>query len=467
MKHLICLIFCCVFLCSCSLHEPVDVEFTDIPDNYLSMKDISSTNIDSTSAGITDKVWWKDFLDPRLEGLINEGLENNLRIRQSLSKVEAALHRHGLQWSALFPNVTLATRAERSRLDVRTFGNTSTNVRVALLVSYELDLFGRLASLSKSARESLAAEIFSSQRMIQEVVSQIVVSYFTIAQRCQNLDLIKETVDLQQKTLSLVEDRYRAGRIDSLDVYQFRTSLIRRKALRPDFEINLAQERHLLSVMLGKYPINLVSCDGTGLDKDLLLKLSDNPQDLLLKRPDILSAKSLLAAGHHRISSKMAERLPVINLAINGGYASPEIKDLFNASTLVWSVASELALTVFDFWGKKSAVEIERALTRELEYRYREIVLSSFKEVEDRVSAHFYLQEKVKLASLEVESVSNTVKLSVEKYLKGVSDYVSVLLAEDRMYEAKRSLIDARSRYAINYIELQKSLGKIPLSLYE
>ena len=183
------------------------------------------------------------------------------------------------------------------------------------------------------------------------------------------------------------------------------------------------------------------------------------PAQLIERRPDVIAAQRSYLAAHRRVSSAKKDRLPQIRLTSSAGTSTDELKDVLNINNNIWNLAANLSKPIFDAGKIKSQVDRARAQREEARYQYVQIALQAFAEVETALAAEGFLtgQETALRASATEAGEAQT--LALEDYQAGLTDIVTVLESQRRVFDAKRSLIEVQNLRLQNRIDLYLALG--------
>jgi len=253
---------------------------------------------------VADIPWQEFFVDPQLRKLIALSLENNRDLRVAALNIERSRAQYQIRRADLLPHVdaNAAGSVQRVPADLSSSGRATTVDQYSIglgVSSYELDLFGRVRSLKDQALEQyLATE--QARRSVQiSLVSQVAVSYLTLAADLERLKLAKDTLANQQESYKLTKSRYEAGVSSALDLYQAQTSVDAARVDIARFTTLVAQDENGLNLVVGsKVSAELLPkalSETVAAVKEVAPGL---PSDVMLRRPDILQAENLLKAGY-------------------------------------------------------------------------------------------------------------------------------------------------------------------------
>jgi outer membrane protein TolC len=224
------------------------------------------------------------------------------------------------------------------------------------------------------------------------------------------------------------------------------------------FESNLDVTLNALSVLAGRFPDRDMGGNTMSLinSPDIMAGL---PSELLMNRPDIKSSLMRLKASDERISTAIAERFPSLNLVGSYGGASDEIGTILDSPNVLWSVLLQIAQPIFDGNRRKAEVRRAEAEFREQLAEYHESVLNAFREVEDALARINASKKRIAMLYDQVNASRNSHRLSLERYLQGVSDYLPVLTEQLGLFNAESNLLQAKRQLISDNIQLARALG--------
>ncbi len=444
-----------LFSAGCAVHRPQEVSLpVDLPPIFSEKASAEDPH--------TGK-WWESFADTRLNALVEEAFESNLDLAQAharLAQVEALLRVAG---AAERPAVGLEAAAGRGRQSAPAglpfAPATADSYRLSAAASYEIDLWKRLASRTEAARlDALAAR--QDVKGLTLTVSALVADlYYLVAEQREQLALSDRTIAAFADTLERVELRYREGLVPALDVYQSRQNLATALARRPQFENALAAAEHALAVILGRYPQRSAEKEPVQIPWQISPFAAGVPGELLARRPDVEAALLRLRASDERIGAAIAERFPALRLTGSYGASSAELGDLLSSGAIFWNLLLGIAQPILDGGRREAEIERSRALFHEDLARYHQSVLVAFREVEDALAANRTSEERLRHLEAREEASAAALRLALDRYLQGLSDYLPVLTAQGLHFDAQSQLLSARRQLVSDRITLARALG--------
>ncbi len=454
-SHSSCLFFFIVslLLAGCSAVPSDKYPSAPVPDQW---QQPTSTQQVKSSA------WINDFNDPQLELLILQALANNHDLKASAGRVEAALAQARIVGADLNPSVDGNLGAQRQRSNTESNGsvsnNYSTTLNLGVDISWELDLWGRLSSRARAATlefEVSEAEWQAAQLSLSASVAR---SWFNLTEAQLQLNLVEQRLSNLSDNLITIEEDFKLGLRDALDVYLARADVAGEQARIANRRSTLLTARRTLEILLGQYPEGLITSTKT------LTPLSSPipsglPSELLQRRPDLIASQKQLESTNQLAAAAHADRYPRLTLTGDVGTSSSDLDNLVSSDYLVWSVFGGLSTPLFDS-GRLEAEE-ERAVAniKIAEANYNQALLTAFQEVEEGLINETLLQEQeaaLKTASEESIAAEN---LAFDQYQNGLLDFITVLESQRRSFDAQSTEIEVRNQRLQNRINLYLALG--------
>jgi NodT family efflux transporter outer membrane factor (OMF) lipoprotein len=402
--------------------------------------------------------WWKIFNDERLNGLIDEAFSKNLDLAEAIARLEQSMAISRRTAAAQRPFIKLEGQASQDDAPGFFGNNSGTSYRLSLSAGYELDLWQKLKSRTAAANLEMESSRQEVMALYLGLTAQIVDFYYLATEQRAQLDLTDSTIDSFVDTLKRVDRRYRAGLVSALDVYQARQNLASARARRKIFEANLALAEHALTVLLGRYPQRETVGSSAELPEEFAPLSAGLPSELLTRRPDIQAALLRLRASDEMVAAAIADRFPSINIL--GSYGTS--RTAFSTGDLsgaFWSLLVNLAQPVLDGGSRSAEVDRSRAVFRENLARYHRAVLSAFQEVEDSLARSSATEQRIRMLQDRVDAASNALRLSLDRYMFGLSDYLPVLTAQILLFDAQSALLEGRRQLISDRVSLARAIG--------
>jgi multidrug efflux system outer membrane protein len=424
---------------------------------------IASAN--SSAASAADLGWREVFIDPRLQGVIDLALTNNRDLRVAVLNIEQSRAQYRIQRAALVPSVAATatgTKGESSSAQVIAGGDRSVEVYTANLgiASWEIDLFGRIRSLSNAALQSYLATQETSRSVQVSLIAQTAGAWLNLAADEDLLALSEETLRTRQETMVLIRKRFEAGAISQLEVSQAETLI---EAARSDVATAAAlveQDKNALRLAVGAdVPTDLLPAGGLVTAQILRDLPAGLPSDVLTRRPDVLAAEHQLAGANANIGAARAAFFPSISLTASTGVASGSLGSLFDSGNGAWTFAPRVSLPIFAGGANVANLDSAKAGRDIAVANYEKTVQTAFREVSDGLAVQSTIAERVGSQERLVAAANDTVRLSQARYGAGIDSSLSVLDAQRTLYTSQKTLIVARLARETNLATLYKALG--------
>ncbi|MEC5399008.1 efflux transporter outer membrane subunit [Uliginosibacterium sp. H1] len=417
--------------------------------------------------------WWKLFGDATLDALQAQAAEANQDLKAATARLVQSRTLTRTARSEQMPQVGVGfgpTRQKPSPASQGLPADADTPIttvwRAQAGVSYEVDLFGRVAS-SVDAAQATAAQNEALFRSVQLALqADVAQAYFLIRELDAEQALLTRTVTLREDALRLVQKRFDAGDIGELDVARARTELAAAQSQSQGVARRRANAEHALALLLGKAPAEFA------LAPDPLTRLAvadavaipaGLPSALLERRPDIAAAERAMAAANARIGVARAAFFPNLTLTGAAGFESNDLGDLFNWSSrsfLLGPIAGTiLSLPIFDGGRRQASLDRSRAAYEEDVASYRQTVLNAFREVEDNLAGLRILAEQTRTQDQAVTAAARAAQLSQVQYREGSVSYLDVIESDRSVLTHQRVAVLLDGERARAAVALVRALG--------
>ncbi|WP_395505553.1 efflux transporter outer membrane subunit [Ectopseudomonas hydrolytica] len=409
---------------------------------------------------------WQNFIvDPELRRLVGIALDNNRSLRQTLLDIEQARAQYRIQRADRVPGLNAGASGNRQRLpsDLSSNGvsEVASSYQVGLsLPEYELDLFGRVKSLTDSALEQYLATEEAGRSAQIALVAEVSQAYLTYTGAQQRLDLTQRTLASREESFALVEHRRGAGAASALD-YQEALGLVEQS--RAELERNQRQKRqafNALVLLLGTpdavAAIPAGSPDGLRVLQDIA---PGTPSELIERRPDIRAAEHRLKARNADIGAARAAFFPRISLTGSFGTSSAEMSGLFEGGSRSWSFMPNLTLPLFDAGRNRANLSWAEVRKDAAVAAYEGSIQTAFREVADALAATDTLRREEAARRALADTSTATLKLARARYEGGVDSHLRYLDAQRSSFVNDLSLIESSTERQIALVDLFRALG--------
>ncbi|MCP1505278.1 multidrug efflux system outer membrane protein [Pseudomonas marginalis] len=415
------------------------------------------------SQAAAEQGWKQFFHDPALQQLIQTALENNRDLRVAALNIDAYAAQYNIQRADLFPAVSATGSGSRQRVPARSSQTGKESISSSYsatlgISSYELDLFGRVRSLSEEALQKYFATEEARRSTQISLVASVATAYLTWQSDKELLKLTQETLGAYEQSYKLTSRSNEVGVSSALDLSQARTSVENARVALARYTRQVAQDENSLTLLLGTgLPANLAS---KPLSDDLLSEVPAGlPSDLLQRRPDILQAEYNLKAANANIGAARAAFFPSISLTANAGTMSPDLGGLFKGGSGTWSFAPQINIPIFNAGSLRASLDYSKIQKEINVANYEKAIQTGFQEVSDGLAARETYKEQLEAQRGFVAANQDYYRLAERRYRIGVDSNLTFLDAQRQLFSAQQSLITDRLAQLTSEVTLYKALG--------
>jgi NodT family efflux transporter outer membrane factor (OMF) lipoprotein len=411
--------------------------------------------------------WRSVVTDTRLAQLVELALDHNRDLRAAAANVSAARAQYRISDAARLLTVDAGAGSTASRAGSTAGGVVNRQYSVSLgVTAWELDLWGRLASLRDAALSSYLATERTREGVQAALVTEVAQAWLTLAADRQLQALAQQTLTSRQESLALTQHRRELGAASTLDLAAAEAAVQTARGTSAQVELQLAQDLNALRLLLGTEPPAALLPAGGELAQDavdgasaLVEVPAGLPSSVLLRRPDVRAAELSLQAGEANVAATRAALFPTLSLTGAVGTASKALSGLFAAGSGAWSLAPALTLPVFDGGATRSALDYARAQREGSLASYEKTVQSAFREVADALAERASLGERIAAQQALVTAYADSLRLVTERRRLGAESALAVLDAQRTLWTAQQTLVSLRLTEQSNRLTLFKALG--------
>ncbi|MEO8482181.1 MAG: efflux transporter outer membrane subunit [Acidobacteriota bacterium] len=406
--------------------------------------------------------WWTVFGDAELSALQDRAASANQSIRIAAAQLAQARALTAQALSAVYPQVSAGAQASDQRLSGTRTGataaSTSSSFSLPVSVSYEVDLFGRRLKSIEAAEATLQASAADLENVRLIIAAELASDYFTARRLDSELDLLTRGIDVLQRAVDLVRNRFEGGVASGLDLAQeesllasTRTQAILVRQQRDQFE-------HAIAVLVGE-PAPVFRLPARVLDTAPPSLAIGLPTDLLERRPDVAEAERQMAAANARIGIARSAYFPSLGLSASGGWQSASLLKLFDVPSLIWAVGASLAQDVFSGGAKKAGVDYATAGFELAAADYRGTILRAMAEVQDALSGLQILSEAAVTQGQAVDASSRALDIATNRYRGGLASALDLVSAQQTLLANQRLAVQLEGERLVTTVDLVKALG--------
>jgi multidrug efflux system outer membrane protein len=402
---------------------------------------------------------------------VDEALTNSLDLQAAIARVESARAQVTLAQADLLPIVSWGAGAQRNRSTrvgtnplPPSFSPLTTDYRLALNASYEVDLWGKFRTSTRAAQNDLLASEYARETVRTAVAAEVARAYFGLIAADAQLALLRDTLSLREQTVKLQTDRAQAGVIGEYDLAQAKAE---RDAVAADIATTqraVSQFESALAALAGRSPRE-VFAPAVPREPSVAKLLAvpsvpaGLPSAMLERRPDVRQLEKSIVAASLRIDRAHLDFLPSVTLTGALGTESGALRHLFTGPGFIWSAAAGLVQPLLITRSLEANVDIAVARREELVASYKQTVQAAFKDAHDALAANETTRAALAAQTTRRDNLQRAYELSDLRYKSGYSPYLEVLDAQRQLLQAQTLQILAARDVRLALVDLAKALG--------
>ncbi|MFO0323313.1 MAG: TolC family protein [Bacteroidota bacterium] len=458
----------CLLCSSCKTTEQVaSKEIKNLPTSY-------KENYDSTNSAT---IKWRDyFTDKNLLLLIDTGLKNNLDVLMTLQKIEIARNDLRLSKGAMLPTVSANFSYLQRRFGYYTMddaGNRVTEIRpgelvpnqlpdyfVGLQTNWEVDVWGKLRSKKKAAFLRYLSSIEGVNLVYTNLVAEIANSYYDLLALDVELDIITETIKLQQDALEIVKVQKLAGVTNELAIKQFEAQVLNSKSFEFEVKQKVTENENKINFLLGRFPQSITREKSLFSDQLPVQIKAGIPSQLLRNRPDVKRAEFDLMVAKQNVKSAKTAFYPSFNITGNLGFQAFNTAFLFvSPKSLAYNLLGSLVTPLINRSAIKAQFKNAKSIQLEALYNYQKTILNGYIEVSNELSNINNLENIHNLKTDEVRALTASIEISSDLFRSGRATYFEVLMTQKTALQSRIELIITKKRQYNATVNIYKALG--------
>ena len=409
-------------------------------------------------AGLPAVTYTQVFQDPRLQTLIAQALTNNRDLAVAAANIAAARERVRIQRANLLPRLDANAGAE-----IRAADDSSADASFNLgagVSNFELDLFGRLRSLTNAERQRYFATEAGARATRITLVADLASAWLTHAADSSLLLIARQTAESAEKSVRLTRLRLEGGIAPRTDLRQAELILTQAQADLAQQRTAVAQDINLLQLLVGG-PIDpaLLAPSIEQAAGSIASVPPGVDSYILLRRPDVLEAEYQLRAANAQIGAARAALFPRISLTGLAGLASSALTSLLTGGAFAWSAGADASYTIFQAGAGRANVRLTEAQRNAAIAAYQKAVQTAFREVADALARRGTINDEIAARQRQRIAASDTYLLTEARYRAGIDNFLASLDAQRSYYSAQRALVQTQLNAAQNIVDLYEALG--------
>jgi NodT family efflux transporter outer membrane factor (OMF) lipoprotein len=421
-------------------------------------------NVANTTAAAPPEQWWTLFNDPILNDLEQQVEVSNQNIAEASAAYMQTRAIVREDRSALFPSIDVTGGVTRSASGAPSLitgksSSASTSYQLAGNTNWELDVWGRLRRTLENAHASAQASAADLANAKLSAQSQLAIAYLQLRGADAQRKLLADTEIAYARTLTISQNRYKAGTAARTDVLQAQTQMYSAQDQEQSEILQRAQLENAIAALVGRPASGFTIAPRDTWDIPTPEVPAGVPSELLLRRPDISAAERQMAAANATIGVQESNYFPAITLTGSYGYLSTAVSQLFDKANMSHSIGASLSQTLLDFGGRRAQVDAARNAYAQSVASYRQSVLTAFADIENDLAAADVYRKEFDIRTKSSESADLTESLTLNQYKAGTVDFTTVVVEQTAALSARLQLAQIKVSRQTNAVTLMTDLG--------
>ena len=388
---------------------------------------------------------------PELEQYLTTAFSANPSLQQSIVALKIAYAQEGLSFADQLPTVNANFSGEKTE-------GSDESYNADVTVSWELDLWQRLADVSAASRKDVAASQASLQNATNLLAANIMRGWLEISVNQQLLDIEQRRLAILENNETLVLDRYQVGLGTLEELDNAKTSTASTRATVAQYQENLAQSKRSLLLLTGELNTKVTDVNVAQAFPDVLNPLENMSVQNLAGRPDLQQAFFNIEAESLRTDAAYKAMLPSFSLSASLKDMAETPSEALFANPL-WSALGQVSAPLFQGGRLKTNAEIAELTTEQSYWAYQETLLTAVNEVENAIGQEGSLAEQQQHLQASLSSAKRSVVSYEEKYRQGLVDIFDLLTVQQQAYDVESQLTNTTYQRLLNRIDLGLALG--------
>jgi outer membrane protein, multidrug efflux system len=436
----------------------------------------SAYNNSTDSTNSADKSWREFFNDKDLITLIEAAVKNNTELSITMQDIEIAQNRVKSREGALHPSVTAGggLGVEKvGRYTSQGAGDASAEITPGKIVpeiltdivggvhaSWEIDIWGKLKSAKSAALSKYMGTLEARNFVLTNLVAEIANTYYELLALDNQLDILRETIKLQQNQLEVVKVQKEAAVVTELAVKQFEAQILNSQSMQYEVIQSITEAENKINLLIGRFPQPIIR-DKTTLTGQLPNKITQGiPSQLLKNRPDIRQAELEIVAAKWDVKTAQLEFYPSLSLSARLGIQSFSPAYLYRLpESLVASLISDMAGPGINKYAIMAEFKTANAMQIQAMFEYQKRILNAYFEVLNELSKIDNLEKHYSFKAQEVEVQTKSIEIANDLFRYARANYLEVLNTQREALDSKLELIELKQRQFNAVTNLYRALG--------
>ena len=409
--------------------------------------------------------WWAFFGSRRLDAFVEQALIANPSLQAAQAALRQAKETAFATEGALLPQFDANASAQRQQFSEASVGVSGPPLifnlfQTTLNVSYSLDVFGGKRRQLEASEAQAEYQRFQLEATYLTLTANLVATVIQVASLHGQIEATRDIIKSKRRQLGLMQRQFEVGTINKTDVLAQESDLLQTEATLPGLEKQMAQQRHVLMALMGRFPNQdggeVLALSGLRLPSKLPVSL---PSQLVEQRPDIRAAEAQVHQASAQIGVAVANLLPQLTLTGDYGGAAPSVATLFSANTIIWSIAGGVAQPIFHggtlIHQKRAAIAAYEAAYGQ----YCNTVLLAFQNVADVLRALQDDARTIRIQDRALRVAIESLTIARTQFWAGTITYVTLLNAQRAYEQARLALVQAQAARLADTAALFQALG--------
>lgn len=442
--------------CAASVKTPYQSPEISLPSAYETPQNITGLNAQQWS-----DQWWTLFNDVQLNQLVNEVIAKNsdlalagISLKQARLQARLTENQQGLRVGS--------SVSTGHSIELNSGNDSARGLSLSGNVSYELDLFGKLANQTEASRwEALATEQ-DLQATAQSLIATTCNLYWQLGYLNERMAAAQESLNTSNKLLGLVQTQYKAGAVSGLEITQAEQAVQSQQANLSQLRQQIFETRTAIAVLLHQ-PVQQLNIQEPKVLPTIQLPqiAAGLPAELLARRPDLQASELRIRKALSTKDSTKASYYPSISLTGSLGTSSTSLTELLKNPLL--TLGANLSLPFLQYNDMQRNLEISELEYERVVINYRQTLYKAFADVENALSNRIEVSNQVMHQQKTLELAARSAYLNEVRYRNGSIALKNVLDAQESVRNAQISLSQIRYNQYNAYVQLMQVLGGSPI----
>lgn len=457
-------LLCALLLAGCTLPpQPAPPSTLQMPGSWRTPNTTGTTTGSTPASAAAAQIsaqWWQTFGDPVLDDVVARALAQNTDLRVARARVAEYRARLDIARAAQAPAVSGSAQPvlrSRARTPSGSFADTTVH-QVGVQASYEVDLWGRLQSLSDAALADLQGQQDALDAAALSVAALAASGYLNLRSLDAQLHIARVTLATRKESLDRAKHLLDMGYNSRAEWIQFQSDYLAAAAAVPALERSVALQENALHLLLGENPGDVAR--GAELTALRLPAIDSGvPSELLRRRPDIAQAEQRVVSADASLAAARDQLLPSLQLTAAGTLQGLSWDQLFNAPYRLWSIGGSILTPVLQGNRLRAGTEVAAAQRDQAVFAYEQSVRNAFAEVENALASIDALQRQLVQTEAREQASTEALRVVRNRYRNGYASYLEELDAQRTNYAAQQAVVQTRATLLTSYVDLYRALG--------